>query len=81
MAKKSGASLDRPLTKVESGFRGLVTRIAGAQAELVSSFGIYVGSEIEIKQRRPSYVIRIAETEIALESAVASQIFVRGHRK
>ncbi len=64
------------MTHFERGFQGRVTRIVGANADLVSSFGIYVGSRIEIKQTRPSYVIRIEETEIALESAVASQIFV-----
>lgn len=80
MAKKRGGPSDPPLTKVEKGFRGRVTSIAGDDADLVCSFGIYVGSEIEIRQKRPSYVIRIEETEIALESSVARQIFVRRSR-
>ncbi len=77
MAKKPSQAFEAPLTKFGRGFRGQVTLIAGVDADLVSSFGIYIGSRIEIKQTRPSYVIRVEETEIALESAVASQIVVR----
>ncbi len=80
VAKKPDRACEAPLTSFERGFRGRVTLIAGANADLVSSFGIYIGSKIEIKQTRPSYVIRVEDTEIALESAVASQIVVRGSK-
>ncbi len=67
---------EQPLTKVGRGFRGRVTRVSGGQSELVSSFGIYAGAGIELKQKRPSYVIQVEQSEIALESSVAREIWV-----
>jgi len=39
-------------------------------------FGLFPGTEIQVLQRFPSYIIRCERTEIALETSVASQIQV-----
>jgi len=39
-------------------------------------FGLFPGIEIEMIQRFPSYIIRCEQTEIALETSVASQVTV-----
>lgn len=39
-------------------------------------FGLFPGTEIQLLQRFPSYIIRCEQTEIALETSVASQIHV-----
>lgn len=39
-------------------------------------FGLFPGTEIHLLQRFPSYIIRCEQTEIALETSVASQIEV-----
>lgn len=41
------------------------------------SIGIVPGAEIQLHQKSPSYVIKSGETQIALDSDVASQIYVR----
>jgi Fe2+ transport system protein FeoA len=40
-------------------------------------FGLVPGSEIRVIQRQPSFVIRVGETILALEEAVARDIVVR----
>jgi len=39
-------------------------------------FGLFPGIEIQLLQRFPSYIIKCEQTEIALETSVASQIEV-----
>ncbi len=39
-------------------------------------FGLFPGTEIQLLQRFPSYIIRCEQTEIALETSVARQIQV-----
>jgi len=39
-------------------------------------FGLFPGTEIQVLQRFPSYIIRCERTEIALETSVASQVEV-----
>ena len=40
-------------------------------------FGLVPGSEIQVLQRYPSYVIRVGETVLALDAEVAEDIVVR----
>jgi len=41
------------------------------------SFGIAPGVKIKVHQKSPSYVIQVAETQIALEEDIVKDIFVR----
>jgi len=43
-------------------------------------FGLFPGTEIQLLQRFPSYIIRCEQTEIALETSVASQIQVESRQ-
>lgn len=62
----------------------------GAQGELVSFnnphttrchalavFGLVPGSRLILQQKRPAYVIRVGETELALDPDIAREILVR----
>lgn len=43
----------------------------------LASYGVIPGYTLLLQQRFPSYVIRIDQTEVALESEIAKEIFVR----
>ncbi|MDI3509085.1 MAG: ferrous iron transport protein [Clostridiales bacterium] len=40
------------------------------------ALGIVVGSDVELMQRFPSYVIKVGYTQIAIDKDIASSIFV-----
>ena len=40
-------------------------------------FGLVPGSRFVLLQKRPAFVIRVGETELALEPAIADEILVR----
>ncbi|MFH1843076.1 MAG: metal-dependent transcriptional regulator [bacterium] len=41
----------------------------------LNSLGILPGAEIQVHQKQPAFVIRIAETEVAVERDIAKEIF------
>lgn len=41
------------------------------------SLGVVPGTSVHLHQKSPSFVIKVHETQIALDSAIASQIYVR----
>lgn len=47
------------------------------RAERLASLGISPGSEIELLQRRPAFVLRAGETQVALDEEIARRIFVQ----
>ena len=40
-------------------------------------FGLVPGSRLVLQQKSPAFVVRIGETELALEATIARQIFVK----
>ena len=48
-----------------------------ARLDRLSSLGIIPGSVIRLHQKQPTYVIRIEETELALDKDLAKEIFVK----
>ncbi len=48
-----------------------------ARLDRLSSLGIIPGSVIRLHQKQPTYVIRIGETELALDKDLAKEIFVK----
>jgi DtxR family Mn-dependent transcriptional regulator len=40
-------------------------------------YGLVPGSRVVLQQKRPAYVVRVGETELALEAAIACEILVR----
>jgi DtxR family transcriptional regulator, Mn-dependent transcriptional regulator len=72
--------LIRPLNDLSLGEEGRVVFISTRvkdRLEPLSSFGVIPGIVIQLKQRRPSYVIRIGETSIALDESIGKEIFVK----
>ena len=69
----------RPLSTLRPGESGLIVHIAPTSAERVvklSSLGVMPGVRVTLIQRNPAVVLQIAETSIALDGAVADDIFV-----
>ena len=69
----------RPLSTLRPGETRLIVRIASTSPERLvklSSLGVMPGVRVTLIQRNPAVVLRIAETSIALDRAVADDIFV-----
>ena len=43
----------------------------------LSALGLVPGSLIKLQQRQPAYVVRVGETQLSLDDAVASEIMVQ----
>ena len=43
----------------------------------LAAFGINPGAEINLHQRKPAFVVRLGETELALDQEIADEIYVR----
>lgn len=43
----------------------------------LAAFGINPGVEINLHQRKPAFVVRLGETELALDQEIADEIYVR----
>jgi Fe2+ transport system protein FeoA len=52
-------------------------RSAGTRSDTLTVFGLVPGSIIELIQRQPACVIRIDQTELALDPEIARDILVR----
>jgi DtxR family Mn-dependent transcriptional regulator len=47
------------------------------KADLLASVGLASGSEIELLQKRPTFVLEAGETRLAIDEEVARRIFVQ----
>lgn len=68
------------LTDFEVGQRGRIVFITHSEAARIgrlSSIGIIPGSAIKLIQRRPSIVLQIDETTIAIDPELANEIFIK----
>jgi len=69
-----------PLSELRSGDKAkvsyIVTKYHG-RLDRLSSMGLLPGVQIRLHQRQPTYVIQMGETQIALDSAIARDIYVR----
>ncbi len=79
-ASKEIGPVVMPLTELRSGDKAkisyIVTKYHG-RLDRLSSMGLLPGVQISLHQRQPTYVITIGETQIALDSAIARDIYVR----
>lgn len=69
-----------PLSELRSGDKAKVSYIVTryhARLDKLSSMGLLPGVQICLHQRQPTYVIQMGETQIALDSAIARDIYVR----
>ena len=72
--------LIQPLSDLGLGRTGKVvfitTKVKG-HLEPLSSLGIVPGTVIQMKQRRPAYVIQVGEMSVALDEQIVREIFVK----
>ncbi len=80
-ARKNGLKpVVTPLDELDPGRTARVVFIAPGvekRLERLASFGLVPGTEVELRQKRPSFVIEIGGTTLALEKEVARGIYVR----
>ncbi len=69
-----------PVTELRPGDRAKISYIVTRYHERLdrlSSMGLLPGVQIRLHQRQPTYVIQMGETQIALDTAIARDIYVR----
>ncbi|MGA2192223.1 MAG: metal-dependent transcriptional regulator [Nitrospirota bacterium] len=69
-----------PMKDLEPGSRAKITFIAPkdhSRMDRLSTLGIVPGTEIVLHQKKPAFVIRAGETELALDIEIASEIYVK----
>ncbi len=72
--------LVQPLTTLRVGASARITFISATahrRLDRLAALGIVPGTRLLLKQRAPSYIIAVGETEIAIEASVAKDVFVR----
>jgi DtxR family Mn-dependent transcriptional regulator len=68
------------LKDLSVGLKGRIVFIApsdDSRLERLASLGILPGSIIKLKQKKPSFVLKIDETTLAIDSAIAEGIYVK----
>lgn len=77
-AQKRAGALD--LTQVEASetveFAGMAPGAEG-RGRALAVYGLTPGARFTLQQKRPSYVIRVGETELALDADIARQLLVK----
>ena len=69
-----------PLHRIKPGQRAQVVELKSdnpARLARLGALGLMPGSWIVVLQRKPALVLRVSETEISLDNAVAGEILVR----
>jgi DtxR family transcriptional regulator, Mn-dependent transcriptional regulator len=72
--------LVRPLPDLKPGEEGRVVFIvpkSRSRLERLSAMGLIPGSVVRVSQRRPSYVINVGETTLALDEEVVREIYIK----
>lgn len=69
-----------PLTDLSPGESGRIVFIVPKEHKRLDkliSFGVIPGSSINLHQKTPSFIIRIGETDLAIDRDIASEIYVK----
>jgi len=80
MFRQEMTPLVRPLADLMPGDRAKIVFITpGSHSRLdrLSAMGVVPGSTIKLHQKRPSYVIQIGETMVAVDKEITREIFVK----
>jgi len=78
--EREAETVVRPLAELQAGESGTIAHIATREHERMdrlTSLGIFPGDEIRVHQTRPSFIVQVGETNLALDPAVARDIRVR----
>jgi DtxR family Mn-dependent transcriptional regulator len=71
------------LKELDVGSKGRIVFIVpseNSRLERLASMGILPGSVIRLKQKRPSFVLEIDETTLAIDNLIAEEIYVKEKR-
>lgn len=49
----------------------------GSRRNALAVYGLVPGSRLVLQQKRPAFVVRVGETELAIEADIAQEIFVK----
>lgn len=69
-----------PLSDIELGKEGKIVFITPSfhnRFDRLASLGVITGNCIRVHQKEPSFVVRLGETELAIDEAIAREIFVK----
>ena len=69
-----------PLTSIKIGEECQVVLIRPrnhARLDRLTTYGVVPGVRVRLHQRRPAYVVQVGQTDLALDTDVAADIFVR----
>lgn len=69
-----------PATRLREGEEATVAYLstrARSRLERVATLGILPGSKVILLQRRPAYVLRVDETQLALDEDIVREVYVR----
>lgn len=69
-----------PLTELNVGEQGKITYITThhhARLDRLTALGIVPGNTVRLHQKRPSFIVQVDETHIAMEPEIAREIYVR----
>ncbi len=78
--KRDIKPLVRPLVDLDIGESGKITYITTLlhkRIDRLSALGVIPGNNIKLHQKKPSFIIQIDETNIALENSIAAEIYVQ----
>ena len=73
-----------PLSELPEGEASELVCLAGSHAarrNALAVFGLVPGSRLTLQQKRPAFVVRVGETELALEASIAGDIYVKRLRE
>ena len=79
-AKSDLKALVQPLSSLRSGQEGRIAYVATqrhGRLDRLAALGLLPDRRLRVHQRFPSFVIRIGETDIALDREIAGDIYVR----
>lgn len=69
----------KSVADMKVGQKGIIAMLNMDNPQVVRklmALGIMIGSDIELIQSFPSYVIKVGYTQIAIDKSIASQIFI-----
>lgn len=69
-----------PLTELSSGDECEIVRVESkrrTRADRLAAYGVTPGAVLTLQQKFPTFVVRVGETDLALDTEIASDILVR----
>ncbi|MBP7867815.1 MAG: FeoA domain-containing protein [Acidobacteria bacterium] len=79
-ARNSVEAIVAPLPQIKVGEPAVVSYISSRNYNRIKklySFGIHPGTAVTLVQRSPAVVVKVEETQVAIEQSVAEEIYVR----